>query len=138
MASQQITPSKLDLGGSTLGGRLVTFQFTAGTSGAAPTTMTYGGNYLNDTPITKSTNDYIFNLNTNWFRVIPIDVTVRQASFSTAGANEGHITSDSINDSTPTFTVSFYNGAGTAVALATGDVVIVTAMLTNENPNPGL
>lgn len=119
-----------------LGDHTVTFKFTAGTSGAAPTSMTRGGDYLAATPITKSTNDYVFNLATRWYAMEPVGMaTVKQASFSAAGACYGSVQVDAANNATPTFTVSFFKGSdGTAVALTTGDIVTVTIKLTSEKP----
>jgi len=128
-------PNAFDLETNINGGRLVTFVFTAGTSGAAPSAMTRGGQYLDaTTPITKSTNDYVFNLKGPWYAMAPIGMAqVKQASFAASGACYGSVQADSSNSTTaPTFTVSFYKGSdGTAVALAAGDVVTLTVELTN-------
>jgi hypothetical protein len=131
-----VTPNAFDVETSVLGGRFVTFKFTAGTSGAAPASMTAGGSYLKATPITKSTNDYIFNLASTWRFMYLIGVSVKQATYSAAGAVNGVLLTDSVNSTTaPLFTLNFYAGAdGTVVALATGDVVTVTVELTNIKP----
>lgn len=131
-----LIPESFNVTDNVLGARLVSFKFTAGTSGAAPTSMTRGGDYLGATPITKSTNDYVFNLSNRWYAMEPVGmVTVKQASFAAGGACYGSVQVDTVNNATPTLTISFYKGSdGTAVALATGDIVSFSVILTSERP----
>lgn len=103
-------------------------QMTAGTSGAAPSTFTTATGI---TGVTKSSNDYIVAFDSAYLKLVDFDIHVLQASYNAStGACSGNITAVSFDDSTPTVTMSFYNAAGTAVALATGDVLRATFKFT--------
>lgn len=130
------TPNAYETESNILGGRFVTFKFTAGTSGAAPTALTRGRGYALATPVTKSTNDYIVNLASTWYAMEVVGVHVLQASFSAAGAVYGFVSAAAVNSTTvPTIQLSFLKGSdGTAVALADGDIVTLTVQLTQIKP----
>lgn len=96
-------------------------QFTAGTSGAVPSTFTTSTGIVS---VTKSTNDYIVLFDSAYLKLVDFSVHVLQASFAAAGACYGNVTATSFADSTPTVTLSFFKGSdGTAVALAEGDIL---------------
>lgn len=120
------------VGSTTRGSFLACIQFTAGTSGAVPTTFTRARGIYS---IAKSTNDYIITLNrgvtalVDWFQPHVI-----QASPSTTGAWEVKVTAEDVA-TLKTITLSPYTAAGAAVALATGDILRFTMLL---KASPGL
>ena len=123
-------PNAFDTESSLNGSRHAIVKFTAGTAGAAPSSLTRGKEYVSST--TKSTNDYVLALRNKWAFLGSYNVQVRQASFSAAGACYGTVSVDNVAGSTPSVTISFYKGSdGTAVALATGDVVTIDLELSN-------
>lgn len=112
-----------------LGSKIVHLQWTAGTSGAAPASMTEsGGGFLDaTTPITASGSGvYKLNMATRVPTVQHVTADVLQASYSASGACKGFATVYNNNASTPYITVTFRTAAGAAVQLATGDIVRVT------------
>lgn len=106
--------------------------FTASTAGAVPSSFTRAEGV--DT-VTKSSNDYIVALQDSYVQVLNWTVNVVQATYNAStGACHGNVTAISVTDDTPTVTLSFYNAAGTAVALAIGDELHVTLRLQRQEP----
>lgn len=96
-------------------------QFTAGTSGAVPTTFASKTGIVS---VTKSTNDYIVLFDSAYLKLVDYNIQIQQLSFAATGTCYGNISARSFTDSTPTVTMSFYRGSdGTAVALTEGDIV---------------
>lgn len=101
--------------------------FTASTAGAVPSTLTLADGI---TSVVKSSNDYIVTFDDAYVRMLNGHGFVIQASYNAStGACEVKPTAVSIDDSSPTVTLSFFNAAGTAVALAIGDVLRFTFRL---------
>ena len=127
------TPNSYDTHSSVLGSRRVSLQFTAGTAGAAPTTMTHGNGYVSS--VVKSSNDYTLNLRQKWNRLANYNITIKQATFDPAGAHYGVLLTDNVAGSTPSITVDFVAGStGAIVPLATGDIVYITVELSDVKP----
>lgn len=97
--------------------------FTAGAAGAVPSSLTVADGIAS---VTKSTNDYIVAFDDAYFRFLNGHGFVIMASPAATGAWEAKVTAVSVEDSTPTVTLSFYDDDGDAVALAVGDIVHFT------------
>jgi len=112
-------------------------QFTAGSSGAFPATVTRGKefNVATCTKVASSTGLYDLFLRETWLYLLNENVKVIQASYSASGAVHGFVTVDSVNSTTaPKVRVTFRTAAGAAVDLASGDIVRVTLRLQNVQP----
>ena len=116
---------------TTRGEKKFRLQFTAGTSGAVPSTFTRARGIAS---VVKSTNDYIITMSKGYTAVLDCDAKVLQASSSTTGAWEAKMTAEDVATN-KTITISPYTAAGSAVALASGDVLRVTFSL---KTSPGL
>lgn len=114
-----MTPSQ-DSADQQIGIERVYLQFTAGTSGAVPSTFTTASGI---TGVTKSTNDYIVAFERAYLKLLNGSGFVIMATPAATGAWEAKITATSFADSTPTVTLSFYDDDGDAVALAEGDIL---------------
>lgn len=125
-------PSGFEILATTRGLKMYSIQFTAGASGAVPTTFTRARGIAS---IAKSTNDYIITLSKGGTALVDWLVPkVIQASPSDAGAWEAKVTAEDV-DGAKTIQLSFYNDGGTAVALAEGDILRFTFFLKSS---PGL
>ena len=122
--------SKHVLYSNTISEEKLNLQFTAGTSGAVPASFTRSNDIDS---VTKSTNDYLVKLLRGRTALTDWSIKVKQATYNAStGACSGNVTVDDVAGTTKTATVSFYNAAGTAVALATGDVVRITLWAKNS------
>lgn len=101
------------------GVKTYSLQFTAGTSGAVPSTFTRARGIAS---VVKSTNDYVITLSKGGRLVNWTSPKVIQASPSTSGAWEVKVTAEDTLTA-KTITISPYTTAGVAVALATGDIL---------------
>jgi hypothetical protein len=100
--------------------------FTAAAAGAVPATFTYADGVLS---VTKSSADYLVVLQDYYYALLGECTIVLQAAYSaTTGACEGKVTAEAVATA-GTLTLSFFNAAGTAVALSTGDVLRCTLRL---------
>lgn len=101
------------------GVKTYSLQMTAGTSGAVPTSFTRARGIAS---VVKSSNDYVITLQKGGRLVDWSQPHVIQATPATTGAWEGKVTAQAtLTDKT--ITLSFYDVDGTAVALATGDIL---------------
>lgn len=108
----------------------VDLVFVAGAAGAVPSTFIKADGIAS---VTKSTNDYIVQLQDYYIAQLASPVEVQQAVYNAStGACEGHVTASSV-DTNGRLTMSFYNAAGTAVSLATGDILRATFRLQRWN-----
>lgn len=113
----------------------VDLQFTAGTSGAVPTTLTVAEGILS---VVKSTNDYIVTFQDSYVRLLNGYGFIIQSTPDPTAASWGvKISAVSIADGSPTVTLSPYDEAGTAEPLATGDVLFFTFRLQYSTANSG-
>lgn len=104
--------------------------FTAGTSGAVPSTLYKADGVAS---VLKSTNDYIVTLQDYYIDLLNSTVQVMQATYNAGtGACDGNVTAHTVSTNGK-ITMSFYNAAGTAVALATGDQLRATFRLQRWN-----
>lgn len=97
--------------------------FTAGAAGAVPSSLTVADGIAS---VTKSSNDYIVAFDDAYYRLLNGYGFVIMATPAATGAWEAKITAKSVEDSTPTATLSFYDDDGDAVALAEGDILHFT------------
>lgn len=105
----------------------VDLVFTAGTSGAVPTSFTYSEGV---SKVVLSGTTYVITLQDNYVAFLNVSGSVIQASFATSGACSVIATASAVTSATaPTVTIAPCNGAGTQVALASGDELHVTLRL---------
>lgn len=113
----------------------IDLEFTAGTSGAVPAALTRSTGI---TSVTKSTNDYVVAFDQSYVAYLGGFGNVLQASVSAAAATFVKVTAFDNSDANgfASVTLSPLKGSdGTAVALATGDILQFTFRFTRV-PQP--
>lgn len=108
------------------GGRdIVTLKMTTGASGAVPDTLTRSDGIVS--VVYGATGIYTVTFAGTFNSFGGIMQTIKQASYSKAGACDVRVTADS--GSAGTVTLLTVDGDGDAVASASGDVIIVDFVL---------
>lgn len=101
--------------------------FTAGTSGAVPSTLTISDGIAK---VTKSGTTYVITLQDCYGKFLNVTGTAIQASYAAGGAAHAIPLAAATNSGTPSVTIAFLAGDGSGqVALATGDEAHVTLRL---------
>jgi|SRR3569623_163411 len=113
-------PSKYEIDSFTAGANKVHTEFKAGTSGAVPATLTRARGIKS---ITKGTHKYTYVLHRGATALLDWSCKVIQASPDVDGAWEAKVTAETVSGSTKSIEVSIFAADGTAVDLATGDVL---------------
>lgn len=104
----------------------VDLVFTAGTSGAVPSTFTYSAGIAS---VALTSTTYVVTLQDGYVAYLNGYGNVIQASYSASGATRAAISAQSVTGTTPTVTITCYTAAGAAVAMATGDQLSFTIRL---------
>jgi hypothetical protein len=97
--------------------------FTAGTSGAVPSSFTFGAGVKG---VAVSGNNYVVTLQDGYRAFLSGSGGVLQASYSASGACHVNVSADASSATTPTLTLSCYEANGTACLMATGDILHYT------------
>jgi hypothetical protein len=102
--------------------------FTAGTSGAVPSSFIYSNGISG---ITLSGSNYTVALQDSYVALLGTPPgTVIQASYSASGATTAKVSAQNVTSGTaPTVTITCYEANGTATAMATGDTLYITIRL---------
>lgn len=99
-------------------------ELTAGTSGAVPTKFTRARDIQS---ITKGTHTYALKFTLGKIALVDYSINIIQATYNAStGACQAKILAPADNDiagATKTITITFQNEAGTAVDMATGDIL---------------
>lgn len=120
---QHFTPGKV----------MVDLKFTAGASGAVPTTRA-GFSLINGiSGVVKSGNNYVVTLQDRYVKLVNWFGDITQASYSASGAFEFKVTA--VDLTAKTITLSPCTAAGAAIALASGDILHCTFVLTRLQGN---
>jgi len=104
----------------------VDLVFTAGTSGAVPSTLTYSEGIAS---ISLSGNNYTVTFQDGYVAYLNGFGHVIQASYSASGATRVAPSATAVASSTPTVTLTCYEANGTAIPMATGDELHFTFKL---------
>ena len=112
----------------------VDLVFTAGTSGAVPTSLTVAEGIES---VTLSTNDYIVAFQDAYVRCLNGSGFVIQATPSASTAFEVKITAISVADGSPTVTITPSKADGTPIHLSTSDELHFTFRMQASTANSG-
>lgn len=108
----------------------VDLQFTAGTAGAVPSTLTFSKGI---TSVVLTSTEYLITLQDIYAAFLNVVATNHQATFAAAGAAYGVPTTVNVGASSTapnTVGITFCKGSdGTAVALASGDTCYIKLRL---------
>lgn len=111
----------------------IDLMFTAGASGAVPSTLTVSTGI---TSVVKSTNDYIVTFDQSYIQFLGGGGNVIQAIVSASGAFEVKHTAFSLStNGLATVTISPYTAAGAATPLLVNDILQYTFIFTRV-PQP--
>lgn len=115
-----------DIRAQTSGRVFIDLKMTSGASGAVPSTLTMDNGIVSVTR--NSAGNYTVVLNRSYVGLYGIRGGVKQASYSATAAREVQlITDDVANNTTPSFTFTTVNSAGTATDMSSTDVLYLTA-----------
>lgn len=111
---------------ATEGSANVDLVFTAGTSGAVPTSLTRSRAIAS---VVLTSTQYLVTFQDVWQELLNVQISLQQASFSAAAGCYGVVSAANVgagSTSPNTIGITFLKGSdGTAVVAATGDIIRV-------------
>jgi hypothetical protein len=111
----------------------INLEFTAGTSGAVPSTLTRRAGIAS--VVLSGTGLYTVTFQDTWFSALGFDYEILQATYTNTHGGMITVTPTGFTTSSCALQVRSTDGNGTAVALTSGDVLKATFRMARQQGN---